>query len=115
MKSFLTGAALAAALFIPALAEGQSVAVSGLAPMQNGGYQVKTVKVTYDDLDTATPGGAAALLDRITAAARVVCGERSGLMANSARPAFDKCRARAAAKAVEAAGIPELAKIAAAR
>lgn len=116
MKSILIGAVLAAALFVPALADGHAVAVSGLAPMHNGGYQVKTVKVTYDDLDTATPGGAATLLDRITAAARLVCGERSGFLMNGDRAKeFAVCRDRAVANAVEVVGVPDLAKIAAAR
>jgi hypothetical protein len=115
MKSFLTGAVIAAALFVPALAEGHSVLVSGMAPMHNGGYQLKTVKVTYD-LDPATPQGAEALLNRINVAARLVCGERSGLSMTSERSKeFDACRARAAAQAVEAAGVPDLAKIAATR
>ncbi len=115
MKSFLTGAVVAAALFVPALAEGHSVLVSGMAPMHNGGYQLKTVEVAYD-LDPATPHGAEALLNRINAAARLVCGERSSLIKNSERTKeFDACRARATAQAAEAAGVPDLAKIAATR
>jgi UrcA family protein len=116
MKSILTGAALAAALFVPALAEGHAVVVSGLAPMHNGGYQVKTVKVAYDDLDPSAAQGAAALLDRIAAAARMVCGERSGfLMSGDRAKEFTSCRARATADAVKAAGLPDLARIAATR
>lgn len=115
MKSFLTGAVVAAALFIPALAEGHSVLVSGMAPMHNGGYQLKTVKVTYD-LDPTTAHGAEALLERIAAAARLVCGERSSMIMNSERTKeFDACRARAAAQAVETVGVPDLAKIAVTR
>jgi UrcA family protein len=116
MKSILTGFALAAALFVPALAEGHSVLVSGLAPMHSGGYQIKTIKVTYDDLDATTAHGAEALLDRITAAARMVCGERSGFLMNGERAKeFAACRSRATAQAVESLGMPDIARIAATR
>lgn len=117
MKRFSIAAiALTAVLSIPALAEGHSVVVSGMAPMHNGGYQLKAVRVIYDDLDPATPLGAEALLDRINAAARVVCGERSGFVMNSERTKdLVACRTRAKAQAVEAIGVPDVARIAATR
>ncbi|GAA0584807.1 UrcA family protein [Rhizomicrobium electricum] len=112
----LTAALSVPALSVPALAEGHSVLVSGLAPMHAGGYQLKTIKVTYDDIDATTAHGAKALLDRIAAAARIVCGERSGFLMNGERAKeFAACRARATAQAVESLGMPDLAKIAATR
>lgn len=118
MKRFSLTATLAAAfvaLTVPALAGGGAVVVTGMAPLGNGGYQYKTATVAFADLDIASAPGAAALLDRIAAASRVVCGERSGTPMNGERKReLALCAARATKQAVEAVNVPALSQIAAA-
>lgn len=110
MKRFSFAAiAFTAALFVPAFAGEPAVTVSGLAPMNAGGYQVKAVNIAYGDLDITTSQGAAKLLDRIAMAARAVCGEHSGMLRNAERvKEFAACQARATATAVNAIGAPAL-------
>jgi UrcA family protein len=116
MKRFSLTAIAFVALTVPALAGGTSVVVTGTAPMGNGGYQSKSAAVTFTDLDIATAPGAAALLDRIAAASRVVCGERSGTPMNGERQReLAQCAARATKQAVEAINTPALSQVAAAQ
>ncbi len=102
-------------LYAPAVA-GPSITIAAMAPLSSGGYQPRTTIVSYDDLDPNTAQGAAALLDRIDAAARSVCGERSGSLANGERArAFAACRNRAVTDAVKAVGLTQQAAPAMAR
>jgi len=72
--------------------------------------------VSYAGLDLGTAQGAAALLDRIDAAARVVCGEKAGRKMNETRTKlFDNCLARTTADAVKAVNVPQLTQVAASR
>ena len=106
MNRLSIAAVLTSALFFaPALA-GNSVTIAAMAPMSSGGYQPRSATVFYGDLDPATAQGSAALIDRIDAASRMVCGERTGpLMSGDRARAFADCRARATAEAVRAAGL----------
>ena len=115
MYRTLSAAALAAVLFVPAMAQPASITVSASAPTVSGLYQVKAVNVAFADVDIGTAQGAAVLLDRIDAAARLVCGERAGRTMNEARTKiFATCRARAVRYAVQEVGAPQLAQLAAA-
>ena len=112
----ITAAALVATLAVPALAGGPAVTVSGYAPLNAGGYQMKTFVVAYGDLELSTPQGAAMLLDRIQNASRVVCGERAILpMSGERKREFAACQTRAIATAVQAVNAPALTQIAANR
>jgi UrcA family protein len=106
---------MTALMFAPAMA--QSVTVSGSAPVASGSvYQLKEVRVSLDGIDLGTSQGAAAVFDRIDAAARVVCGERAGVAMNLARTRiFETCHERAVRYAVQAVDVPALTQIAAAR
>lgn len=116
MHRTLSAAALAAVLFVPAMAQPASITVSASAPTDSGLYQVKAVKVTLADVDLGTAQGAAALLDRIDAAARLVCGERAGHTMNESRAKiFATCRARAVRYAVQDVDAPQLTQLAATR
>jgi UrcA family protein len=114
MKRFSIAAAVfTAALFVPALAGEASVVVQGLAPTSAGGYQIKTVKVAFADLDISTGQGAAALLDRIQTASRIVCGERNGTLMNAERvKEFAACQTHATKIAVRTIGAPSLVQVA---
>jgi len=107
---------LATALsFVPALASEASVTVTASAPTPSGSYHVLAVAVAYGDLDVTKADGAAALLDRIARASRLVCGERAGhTMDPALTKKFDACRARATRYAVMAVDTPQLTQIAAA-
>ena len=106
---------LATALsFIPATAGEGSVTVTASVPERSGTYQVKAVTVAYGDLDVTKADGAAALLDRIDRASRVVCGERAGsTMTEERTKIFDACRARATRYAVMTVDAPQLTQVAA--
>jgi len=102
--------------FVPALANEAAVSVSASAPTASGDYRVLRMTVAYGDLDVTKADGAAALLDRIERASRVVCGERAGYTMSDARTRlFNTCRARATHYAVDAVAMPQLTQIAAAR
>jgi UrcA family protein len=116
MHRTLSVAALAAVLFVPAMAQPASITVSASAPTGSGLYQQKAVSVQVADADLGTAQGAAALLDRINAASRVVCGERAGQTMNTARAKlFAACQARTVTAAVQAVNAPALTQLAAAR
>ena len=112
----IAAAALATALsFVPALANEASVTVTASAPTPSGVYRLLEVAVPYGDLDVTKTDGAAALLDRIERASRVVCGERAGYTMGDARTRlFNTCRARATHYAVDAVAMPQLTQVAAA-
>ena len=101
----ITVALTSALFFAPALA-GTTVTILGMAPLSSGGYQPRSATVSYSDLDITSAQGSAALLARLDAASRMVCGERSGSLANGERArVFAVCRSRAIADAVKAAGL----------
>ena len=105
---------VAALSFVPASAGDASVTVTGSAPARSGVYQLKAVNVVYSDLDVTKAEGAAALLDRIEHASRVVCGERAGFTMDSMRTKiFDTCRARATHYAAMTVDAPQLTQLAA--
>jgi len=108
---------LATALsFIPASAGEASVTVTASAPARSGEMQVKGVAVAYGDLDITKAEGAAALLDRIEHASRLVCGERAGYTMDGPRTKiFDTCRARTTHYAVMTVDAPQLTQLAASR
>lgn len=114
MKRFsIIAAVFTAALFVPALAADTSVIVSAMAPTSSGGYQPKSVQITFGDLDISTGQGAATLLDRIRVAARAVCGERNGQLMNSERAKdLAACQAGATRAAVKTVGAPALMQVA---
>lgn len=113
MKRILI-AAIAALSFAPALAQDNSVTVSGYAPLGMGGYQPMVVKVSYADLDLGSAQGATTLLDRLNQAARLACGERMYRSWSAEhKRVFDTCRAQAVADAVKTIGAPELSRVAA--
>jgi UrcA family protein len=116
MKRFTLAMLLTAALAAPALAGGPAVTVAGYAPMNAGGYQMRTVTIAYGDLDLSGAPGAAMLLDRIQNAARVVCGERAILpMSGERKREFAACQAHTVALAVQQVNAPTLTQVAAAR
>ncbi len=116
MHRTLSAAALAAVLFVPAMAQPAFLTVSATAPTGSGLYQKKAINVPFADVDLGTPQGAAALLDRIDAASRAVCGERADRPMDVVRArVFAACHKQTVAAAVEAVNAPVLTQFAATR
>jgi UrcA family protein len=117
ITSVVAGAIVAAALsFASAGADPATITMSATAPTETGMYQVKAVKVAFADVDLSTAQGAAVLLDRIDAAARMICGERAGRTMDEARAKiFATCRTRAVHYAVKDVDAPQLTQLTAVR
>ncbi|MDR3526552.1 MAG: UrcA family protein, partial [Rhizomicrobium sp.] len=72
----------------------------------SGGYQPRSATVSYGDLDVTSAQGSAALVNRIDAASRAVCGERTGpMMAGDRARDFAACRSAAIADALRNVGL----------
>ncbi len=69
----------------------------------------KQMAVSYDDLNLQNPSGARALLSRIAAAAREVCGPRPSIHELSQLRAYYGCVKDATDRAVASVGLPVLA------
>jgi UrcA family protein len=67
-----------------------------------------SVTVKYGDLDTGSPAGAHALLERIEAAANTACGGAPDIRQLEQWASFEACRRSAIAKAVVAVASPML-------
>jgi len=115
VRSIIAGFSVAVMLSLaPSLAQSTSVAVSGAAPNNSGGFQVRAVKVSYADLDVTTDQGATVLFERIGAAARAVCGDRGhSSMDGVGTRRFESCRVQAVEQAVAAVNAPQLSQVAA--
>jgi UrcA family protein len=71
MKHALTGIfCLCGALSVLSGAQG-----AGLAPLPDSGREIRSLTVSFADLDLANAAGAATLYDRLKTAARRVCGK----------------------------------------
>jgi UrcA family protein len=105
---------ITALMFVPAMAQSVTVAASAAAP--SGNYQARAATVSLAGVDLGSSQGAATALDRIDAAARVVCGERVGVPMSLARArVFAACRTRTTTNAVQTIDAPQLTMLAAAR
>jgi UrcA family protein len=106
--------ALFALMSVPAVA--QSITVTASEPSLMGFYEVKSVPVSLDGLDLNSAVGAATVLDRIDAAARLVCGERADRTINARLAKLvATCEARAVHYAVKELDAPALTQLASAR
>jgi len=99
-KSLIVSAAFAA-LLVPAVAASAAVEVMAFTPTLGGGTVTKLTVVKYDDLNPADAAGAAALFERINAAASRLC--TSNLGGNNAliSDEVEKCRIKAVKRAVK--------------
>ena len=67
--------------------------------------------VSYADLNTHSEAGASALLWRLKAAARAVCGPEQSTLGLKERQEFSSCQKKALDRSVAEVGSPELATI----
>lgn len=112
--SAIAAVVVTALIFSPALAE--SIAVSASAAAPSGAYLAKKAKVSLDGLDLQTAQGAAIVLDRIDAAAKVVCAQRTSYRMDAHRArVFNECRTFATREAVATLNSSVLTQLAAAR
>ncbi len=93
------------ALTPAAFAEGSSVAVDGMAPV-NGSFTLRRTVVQYGDLNINEKQGAATLLERINVAADTVC--RPSHQMGAVESLVARCRSRAIHDAVTAVDSAEL-------
>ena len=111
MRSFAVMAVTAVALAVSAGAAVTSVAVQGMAPMSEGGFEMKQTTVDYGDLNISNQQGATKLLARIDKAAAASC-------ATDAMPSFKvktevkQCRTQAVSQAIAKVHSSELTKVA---
>jgi UrcA family protein len=114
--SAIAAVVVTALLFVPAMAQPNTITIAASAPNEAGFYEVKAVRVSLAGIDLDSSQGAATLFDRIDVAARKVCGERPGYTMNPARAnIFETCRARAVRFAVTDVDAPQLTQFAAVR
>jgi UrcA family protein len=92
-------AALAITVLIPVATAMAAAPAAGTMPQ---------VAVKYADLDLASDAGAAALLHRIEAAARQVCGNPRELQPLERLQLVKHCNVQAIARAVTAVGAPKV-------
>ena len=78
-------------------------------PINQDGNRYTTV--SYADLNTHSEAGASALLWRLQAAARTVCGPEQSTFGLKERQAFTDCQKKALDRAVGDVGSPELATV----
>lgn len=81
------------------------------APIRAASFDRPQVTVSYSDLDLSRPAGAAALLDRLSTAARAVCGGVPDIRNLAAMSNFRACRKEAMDRAVASIRAPLVAQL----
>jgi UrcA family protein len=113
MPKTLIAAASFAALMMPAMAA--PLTIDAMTPTLGGGMVAKRLVLTVDSLSPADAAGAAALYDKINAAAVKLCtsnpGGQSLLLADEA----EKCRAKAVKAVVKTIDSDALTAVAASK
>jgi UrcA family protein len=69
---------------------------------------VRTLPVSYADLNIHSPAGVQALMGRLEHAAQMVCNNGASIRDLNDRPRYNACRQDAVGKAVQNIGAPEL-------
>lgn len=97
---------------IPAIATIALVAFGQSANAQTP-FSMKTTQMTisFGDLNVHSAQGAGVLLNRMRAAARIVCGPEPMFLDLGGRHFYDACRRNALDSAVAAVGAPEVVEI----
>ncbi len=111
MSRTLIAATAFVALLTPAVAG--SVTLSGMTPTLNGDHVLKRLVVKFDDLNPGDSQGAAALYDRISHAATMLCTSNPGGTSGLISDKVEKCHAQVVKQAVKDVGAPELDRVAA--
>ena len=114
IRSFAVMAVAAVFLATAADAAVASVAVQGLAPLEEGGFQLQQTTVRYGDLNIASKQGASTLLARIRKAAAASCTVDSAL-SDMMAGRIKQCRDQAVSQAVATVDSPELTTMASAQ
>jgi len=108
---FALAAAAAVLMAASADAATTTVSVQGMAPIEEGSFQLRQTTVRYGDLNIASKDGASALLARIDQAAAATC-KSERLPSATVKQLVKQCRTQAVDQAVANVHSPELTMVA---
>jgi UrcA family protein len=108
LTPFAVGAFLLAAIAPPAAAQTFVLRHGYSTDPTDPSKIVRKAVVPYSDIDPMSPRGAAALLQRIEAAADAVCGGRANAVSKREKDGYADCRSIAVAVAVSKMRSPAL-------